>query len=79
MFQENKLYKNRNCFDIVFHVEKIERRISENSGIDDYILTGKWLNRHYSLMFICDETIVIPATKLDHWVEFNQSNENQRR
>ena len=70
MFQTNKIYKHRSCLDIVFLVDKIERKKSEHSPTDDYVLEGKWLNRHYDLIYICDETLTIPATKLDQWVEF---------
>jgi len=70
MFEPKKIYKHRSCLDIVFLVEKVERKISEHSAVDDHVLTGKWLNRHYDLIYICDETITVPNVKLTQWVEF---------
>jgi hypothetical protein len=67
MFEINKVYKNKNCFDIVFEVRTIVTERSENSPDPTHILYGFWLNRHYDLMHICDETITIPPQKLKDW------------
>jgi hypothetical protein len=67
MFEINKVYKNKNCLDIVFEVQTIETRRSEDSDSPTHILYGRWLNRHYDLMLICDETIIIPPQKLKDW------------
>ena len=66
MFSTEKIYKNRNCLDIVFLVKET---IKKENGFE---LEGEWLNRHYDLMYICDETIFVPNEKLEQWTEYTK-------
>lgn len=53
--------------DIVFQVQTLKTERSEHSDSPTYVMYGRWLNKHYDLMFICDETIKIPTDKLKDW------------
>lgn len=66
MFKIDKIYKNRNCIDIVFLIKQIKK---EENGFQLY---GEWLNRHYDLILICEETIFIPNEKVEQWAEYTK-------
>jgi len=65
MFEKNKIYKHKNCLDVVFKVSKI---IGETNEVIS--LSGLWLNKHYSLMIICDDIVDIQREDIEKWEEF---------
>jgi hypothetical protein len=65
MFEKNKIYKHKNCLDVVFKVNKILEETNDRTS-----LLGLWLNKHYSLMIICDDVIDIQKEDIEKWEEF---------